>query len=47
MDQGVIEKLKKMCPKRLLNRFLLNEGNEGSVVIFKKKSTNINTAVIW
>jgi len=36
MDQGVIEKFKRMYRKQMLRRLLLNEGTEESVVTFSK-----------
>ncbi|XP_050065139.1 jerky protein homolog-like [Aphis gossypii] len=36
MDQGVIEKFKRMYRKQMLRRLLLNEGTEESVVAFSK-----------
>lgn len=36
MDQGVIEKLKRMYRKQVLRRLLLDDGTEGSVVAFSK-----------
>lgn len=34
MDQGLIEKLKKMYRKQVMRRLLLAENNEGSVIQF-------------
>lgn len=36
MDQGVIEKLKRLYRKQVLRRLLLEDGTEGSVVAFSK-----------